>query len=71
MTVSTFLAGFAFAVLADLVKVPGANMTLWQILTILLLTGAVALFIASLYIYDQLPRFRPKWARSDLCVRQG
>jgi phosphohistidine phosphatase SixA len=62
MTVSTLLAGFVFAVLADLLKVPGANMTLLQIVTILLLTAALALFIASVYIYDQLAMPEGFWS---------
>jgi phosphohistidine phosphatase SixA len=57
MAVSTFLAGFAFTVLVELLtsapSQPGQS-SWWQSAALIALTAAVALFIAAVYMYDRL-----------------
>src|SRR5205085_22988 len=53
--VSTFLAGFNFAVLVELLKHESTkNMNAFQITALLLFTVSLALFVAAIYMYDRL-----------------
>jgi phosphohistidine phosphatase SixA len=66
MSVSTFLAGFAFTALT-LLLAPGKDesFSIWQIASIVCLTAALALFVASVYIYDRLSMPSGFWAYDD------
>ena len=59
MTVSTFLAGFTFSVLNELLKIQ--SFTLLPTVAVVSLTGALALFIASVYMYDQMSMPKRYW----------
>ena len=66
MSVSTFLAGFAFSALA-LLLAPGKVdfSSSWKIASIVCLTAALVLFVASVYIYDRLSMPPGFWAYDD------
>jgi phosphohistidine phosphatase SixA len=66
MSVSTFLAGFAFTALTLLLG-PGRDdaFSNWQITSIVCLTAALVLFIASVYIYDRLSMPPGFWAYDE------
>ncbi|MBE9003452.1 histidine phosphatase family protein [Nostoc sp. LEGE 12447] len=59
MTVSTFLAGFTFTVLNDFLK--EGNLNIPQIIAVLFMTAAMSLFVASLYMYDQMLMPKKYW----------
>jgi phosphohistidine phosphatase SixA len=52
MTVATFLAGFVFAALVEIVL--GGDFPPWRQVATIILTLALALFVAAIYIYDEL-----------------
>lgn len=54
MTVSTFLAGFVFTALSGLLLLTPEGWTLEQVIAVVALASSLALFIACVYIYDQL-----------------
>ncbi len=68
MTVSTFLAGFTFAVLNDLLKTKSFNMP--QTIAAISMTGALSLFVASVYMYAHMTTPKEYWSdRSRLTIR--
>jgi phosphohistidine phosphatase SixA len=54
MTVSTFLAGFVFTALSGLLLLTPDDWTLEQVVAAVSLTCSLVLFVACVYIYDQL-----------------
>jgi phosphohistidine phosphatase SixA len=54
MTVSTFLAGFVFTALSSLLLLKQPNWSWDQIVGTICLSASLALFVACVYIYDQL-----------------
>jgi hypothetical protein len=54
MQVSTLLAGFTFTALIELLKDGKTPLTSLETVAVLFLTAAVALFVASVYLYDRL-----------------
>ncbi|WP_328524061.1 hypothetical protein [Kribbella sp. NBC_00359] len=54
MTVSTFLAGFVFTALSGLLLLAPGRWTLEQVIAVIALASSLALFVACVYIYDQL-----------------
>jgi hypothetical protein len=67
MLVATFLGGFTFTALLELVKDPSAQASDIDALTVLAvaaLTGALGLFVAAVYIYDFLSTPLAYWRRS-------
>jgi phosphohistidine phosphatase SixA len=66
MSISTFLAGFAFSALTLLLAVEAnASFSIWQIASIVCLAAALALFVASVYAYDRLSMPPGFWAYDD------
>ena len=54
MTVATFLAGFVFTALSGLLLLVTDRWTLAQVVAVVALAASLALFVACVYIYDQL-----------------
>jgi hypothetical protein len=65
MTVATFLAGFTFAALLQLLNNPAHLSSAPIKVAILSLTLALSLFIAAVYMYDRLSMPRDKWDYHD------
>jgi predicted membrane-bound mannosyltransferase len=65
MTVATFLAGFTFAALSQLLNDPARLSSAPSKIAILSLTTALALFVAAVYMYDRLSMPREKWNYKD------
>lgn len=65
MTVATFLAGFTFAALLQLLNDPTRLSSAPIKVAVLSLTLALALFIAAVYMYDRLSMPREKWDYHD------
>ena len=66
MLVSTFLGGFTFTALFELLKEPDAllgRIDTLTLLAIVALTGALGMFIAAVYIYDFLSTPLTYWRR--------
>ena len=75
MTVSTFLAGFTFTALIEILTGTERSLAPLQVAAAISLTAALALFVASVYVYDQLgmpegfwvygdrPKFRRVWIK--------
>ena len=63
MTVSTFLAGFTFAVLNDLLKTKSFNMP--QTIAAISMTGSLLLFVASVYMYDNMTMPKEYWSKQS------
>jgi hypothetical protein len=54
MTVSTLLAGFVFTALSGLLLLSPGRWTVEQVIAVIALAASLTLFIACVYIYDQL-----------------
>jgi phosphohistidine phosphatase SixA len=54
MTVATFLAGFVFSALSAVLLLEARPWPLPRLVAVVALTGSLCLFIASVYVYDQL-----------------
>jgi hypothetical protein len=54
MTVSTLLAGFVFTARSGLLLLSPGRWTVEQVIAVIALAYSLTLFIASVYIYDQL-----------------
>jgi phosphohistidine phosphatase SixA len=54
MTVSTLLAGFVFTALSGLLLLSPGQWRVEQVIAVIALASSLALFVASVYIYDQL-----------------
>jgi hypothetical protein len=66
MLVSTFLGGFTFTALFELLKDPDAllgRIDALTVLAIVALTGALGMFVAAVYIYDFLSTPLTYWRR--------
>ena len=64
MTMSTFLAGFTFAVLNDFLQFKSLDMA--QKIAAVCMTGSLLLFVLSMYLYDNMAMPKEYWSgRSD------
>jgi len=54
MTVSTFLAGFVFTALSGLLLLSPKHWAVEQVVAVVALAGSLMLYVACVYIYDQL-----------------
>jgi hypothetical protein len=64
MSVSTFLAGFTFTALIELLKEP-QQLNRYRMAAAICLTWALALFVAAVYMYDRLGMPEGFWAYGD------
>lgn len=65
MTVSTLLAGFTFSSLLGILLATEGGFTLWQTVATICLTTSLALFIASVYMYDRMAMPEGFWVYGD------
>jgi hypothetical protein len=65
MTVSTFLAGFSFAALFQLLQDPSTCLSAPQRVSAFSLIASLALFVASIYMYDRLSMPEGFWVFGD------
>jgi phosphohistidine phosphatase SixA len=61
MTVCTFLAGFTIAALIEIIKDPDTIIRTSRVAAAISLTAALGLFVAAIYIYDELSMPREFW----------
>lgn len=69
MTVCTFLAGFTIAALIEIIKDPEAIVKTSRVAATISLTTALGLFVAAVYIYDELSMPTEFWS-SDTRKKQ-
>lgn len=65
MTVSTFLAGFTFTALIEILSGTEKTLAPLQVVAAISLTAALALFVAAVYVYDQLGMPEGFWVYGD------
>jgi hypothetical protein len=65
MTVATFLAGFVFTALSTVLIVDRTQWPWHRVVAAIALTASLALFIAAVYIYDQLSTPSGFWTDAD------
>jgi phosphohistidine phosphatase SixA len=65
MTVSTFLAGFVFTALIGLLLLATDRWTIAQVIAVVALASSLALFVACVYIFDQLGMPSGFWTDSS------